>query len=128
VSTVTPNPIPVDASVSTEQFPTVTVHYAGVEPGADLYIEQCRAVTSLSADCSYFQPLVVFSNSNAAGDVQFQLFRGAEPSDKTWGCYAPTDTAQPGIEFDTTCYVRITDVFDGNTTQQQLIPFTFVAQ
>ncbi len=129
-SSLTPNPVPVDAGATSEEFPTISVHYAGLTPGTSVFIEQCRSIqTSIHVDCSYFDPLTIGpdDNTTGSGTLDFSVFRGAEPDDDAWGCYAAGDTPQDGIEFDTTCYVRITDVDDGNIAAQQLLPFTFAA-
>jgi len=127
-SSVTPNPIPVPASPQSGAA-TVTVHFAGLLPGFNVYVEQCRAYTSLGLDCSAYDPQVVLAGANTTGSgtLSFDLFRGAEPDARPWGCFAPTDSPISGVEFDTTCYLRITDISAGNDAHQQLLPFTFVA-
>lgn len=128
-TTISPNPV----SVTTAQK-DVTVSVGWTQPtNKRLFFLQCYADASdplfdYAAKCSNLSEITTNPVAATSGTLQFKLFRGAEPSgDETWGCFAQSDTPPAGITTKaTTCFVRVTNDNENNTTDQQFAPFTFV--
>jgi hypothetical protein len=127
------NPVPVSTGAKTAP---VTVSYSGLPANQPLYVLQCdidpaTAGFVYARECATTTQVGVNpqSNTTGSGTIDFTLFRGDEPSgDNPWGCYAPNDTASPGYQKLTSCWIRVTDGNPANNTDAQSVKFSFVEQ
>jgi hypothetical protein len=129
--TITPDPIPVTAGVDSVD---ATVAWQGQKPKALIFLRVCRkSITDPTfvdgIDCSLLSEQTPNGTADGNGSIVMPIFRGqADNGDANWGCFAPTDTAPPGVQKNTTCYVRVTNDVTTNTTDDREAPFTFVAR
>ena len=131
--TISPNPVAVTGG---QPSATVTVNWSGLQnPGHKLFITQCKKIESdptfdYANDCSNLSEILVNASANPGGAASkaFSVFRGENPDgDSGWGCFASGDTIPAGVTSFTTCYVRVTEDAESNTSTDFSIPFTFDA-
>ena len=131
--TVSPNPVSVTGGQTSA---TVTVNWSGLQnPGHKLFITQCKKIESdptfsFATDCSNLSevPINASANPGGASSSTFSVFRGENPDgDSGWGCFAAGDTIPAGVTSFTTCYIRVTEDAESNTSTDFSIPFTFAA-
>ena len=129
--TVTPDPVPVGA---TDTSATVKVSWQGQKPGTLIFVRVCRrSVTdpafSDGVDCSLLSELTPNGTPDGNGSTEVTLFRGENPDGGSgWGCFAPGDPVPPGVQGNTTCYVRVTNDVSRNVDDDRDAPFTFRAR
>ena len=124
---VGPNPVVVSADQATA---LVEVSWSGLVPGQLVFVDICwRSVTdpafSVSADCGQYSGVTPNGTADGAGGTMFEVFRGQEPAGEAWGCYAPGDTAPPGVTKHTTCFIRVTDTVVTNLDNDSEVAFGF---
>ena len=131
--TVSPNPVSVTGGQTSA---AVTVAWSGLQnPGHTLFITQCKKIESdptfnFAQDCSNLSevPINASANPGGAANSTFNLFRGENPDgDSGWGCFAEGDTIPDGVTPFTTCFVRVAEDAESNTSTDFSIPFTFAA-
>lgn len=125
-------PIP---SAADNNLATVNLTYSGLPTGKRLFFEQCFLPTTdptfdPTASCSLFSEVTTDpgANTTGSGTLAFQVFHGKEPSgDDRWGCYATNETPPANVTAYNTCYIRVTDDSEANTTDQKSVAFSFAA-
>jgi len=128
-ATATPNPIPVTAD-QTEAL--MTVSWTGAVSQQLMYVDICNKSTfdptfDVSTDCSPLGSANPNGTASGSGTLaDYPVFRGADPGERPWGCFAPGDIAPAGIQKSTTCFVRVTDTSLFNSVNAKEVPFTFV--
>ncbi len=126
--TVSPNPVTV---TSDQELATVTANWSGQPASTLMFIDVCKKTIAdptfnVTFDCSTLSGLTPNGTPSGAGTVQLEVFRGQTPDGESgWGCFAPGDTAPPGIEKFTTCYVRATNNVVTNYLDDTEQAFTF---
>jgi len=124
--TVTPNPVPVAANSYTE----VEVSWTGQRPGTLVFASVCVKSTKdpdfqVGLHCSPLAQVETNGSADGSGSARLPVFRGQEPStDLPWGCFRATDVAPPGVQRNTTCYVRVTSNTLFNNTAAREVAFT----
>jgi hypothetical protein len=129
------SPVPVEAGATSVPL---TVKWSGLpvgDPnGRRIFITQCKKIPSdptfvFAIDCSNISEVTLNPDQNVGGHGQtteFSAFHGTEPTgDESWGCFAPGETPPAGITAITTCYVRVTQDSEQNTSDQQFTPLSF---
>lgn len=128
-ASATPNPIPVTADQTSA---TMTVSWTGAVSQQLMYVDICKKSTfdptfDVSVDCSPLGSANPNGTASGSGTLaDYPVFRGADPGEGAWGCFAPGDTAPAGIQKFTTCFVRVTDTSIFNSVNAKEVPFTFV--
>ena len=108
----------------------VTISYTGWSPTNVVFINQCvkngntAPVFNYLTDCTAFKSINPNTNSSGAGSATFQVFAGDDPVNELWACGA---TSAVGNTPTPTCFLRITDQVQANTTDDQFYPVTFTA-
>jgi len=123
-------PIP---SADANNLANVNITYSGLPVGKRLFFEQCFLPTTdptfdPTASCSLFSEVTTDpgANTTGAGTLSFPVFHGKEPSgDDRWGCYATDETAPANVTGYNTCFIRVTDDSEANTTDQKSVAFGF---
>jgi hypothetical protein len=124
--TITVNPVP----VASGSFVPVDVRWSGQPAGKVIFLTICNEPSSTpefrpGINCSSLSEVTPNGTPNGAGVAQVPIFRGPEPSgDLRWGCFAPEDTAPPGVLKLTTCYLRLTNDVLSNNLDAVEVPFT----
>ena len=123
--TVTPEPVPIKDTTA-----TVTVTWQGQQPRTLMFLTVCRKPTNdptfmEGIDCSMLNELTPNGTPDGNGTQQLEVFRGEAPDGDTgWGCFAEGDQAPPGVQKNTTCYVRVTNDVISNKDDSRDAPFT----
>jgi hypothetical protein len=126
--TMTPNPVPVSPTDTTA---TVKVSWVGQKPRTLMFLRVCwKSITDPSfrdgIDCSLASELTPNGSPDGNGSIDMPVFRGENPDgDSGWGCFAESDQAPPGVQKNTTCYVRVTNDVTGSKADAREVPFTF---
>jgi len=108
----------------------VRFSWSGQAPRQLIYVDICRKPTSTPTfqpgqDCAPLSSLNPTATATGSGSTVVQIFRGREPSgDLDWGCFAAADTPPPGVQKNTTCYVRVTNNSLFNYTDAREAAFT----
>ncbi len=108
----------------------VTFFWNGQVPNQLIYVDICRTTTSdptfqPGEDCAPLSSLNPTATPTGSGSTTVSIFRGPEPStDLPWGCFRATDVAPPGVQRNTTCYVRVTSNTLFNNTAAREVAFT----
>lgn len=125
---VTPNPITVapDQTVA-----TIHVEWTGATPQQLIYIDICKKTIadpsfSASRDCAPVGGATQNGSADGSGSYELEIFRGQDPAESGWGCFAPEDTAPAGVTKYTTCYIRTTENNLFNNDADTQTPFTFI--
>lgn len=122
------NPVPVPAG----GLASARVEWTGQAPRTLMFVTICRKPTNdptfqVGIDCSPLSELNPNGTPDGSGSVDLQFFRGPTPEgDSPWGCFAAGDEAPPGIQVNTTCYVRVTNDVVLNQEDARDAPFTIV--
>ncbi len=126
--TLANNPVPVPAGGTA----SVQVDWTGQEPRTLMFVTVCRKPTNdptfqVGIDCSPLSELNPNGTADGNGSVELEVFRGPTPDgDNLWGCFAEGDEAPPGVQVNTTCYVRVTNDVVLNQEDARDVPFTLV--
>lgn len=126
--TLASDPVPVPAGGTA----SVRVDWTGQEPRTLMFVTICRKPTNdptfqVGIDCSPLSELNPNGTADGNGSVDLDVFRGPSPDgDNLWGCFAEGDEAPPGIQVNTTCYVRVTNDVVLNQEDARDVPFTIV--
>ncbi len=125
--TIRPDPVVIARSGGTA---AATVAWTGQEPRTLVFVRICRTSVSdpefdEALDCSLLSEVTPNGTPDGSGSVQMDVFRGPAPEGDTgWGCFAPEDEAPPGVQKNTTCYVRVTNDVVSNAEDARDTPFT----
>ena len=110
----------------------VRVDWTGQEPRTLMFVTVCRKPTTdptfqVGIDCSPLSEVNPNGTADGSGSIELQVFRGPTPDgDSGWGCFAEGDEAPPGIQVNTTCYVRVTNDVVLNQEDARDAPFTLI--
>jgi hypothetical protein len=97
-----------------------------------MFLTVCRRPTAdpafdVAADCSPLSEITPNGTPDGTGTARLEVFRGPTPEgDGIWGCFAEADEAPPGVQKNTTCYVRVTNDVVLNDDDAREMPFTIV--
>lgn len=123
--TLATNPVP----VASGSFEPVTVRWTGQAPNTLVFLIVCRRPTTspgfeVGSDCASLTQVTPNGTRDGSGSAEVPVFRGPDPSgDLNWGCFAPEDTAPPGVEKVTDCVVRLTTNVVLNNDDAVDVPF-----
>ncbi len=126
--TVTPAAVPVTKDGTAK----VQVAWTGQAPRTLMFVSVCRKPANdptfqAGSDCAPLSELTPNGTPDGSGSVDLEVFRGPVPGgDLPWGCFAEADVAAPGIQKNTTCYVRVTNDVVTNDDAAEDAPFTLV--
>ncbi len=122
------NPVPFAPG---QTIQPVTVNWSGQTPNSLIYVDICKKQSTAPGfepgqDCGPLSSLTPNGTPTGAGSISVDIFRGPDPGEQPWGCFAPGDQAPAGIEKFTTCYVRVTNGSLFNNSAASDVPFTIV--
>ncbi|MFZ4518085.1 MAG: hypothetical protein ACOYOP_06835 [Microthrixaceae bacterium] len=122
------NPVPFAPG---QTIQPVTVTWSGQAPNKLVYVDICKKLSTAPGfepgqDCAPLSSLTPNGTPTGAGSISVDIFRGPDPGEQPWGCFAANDTAPAGIEKFTTCYVRVTNDSLFNNSAATDVAFTIV--
>jgi len=123
---IAPNPVPFTTNQTTA---VVQVNWTGQKPSTLLFVSICfKSIADPTfrsdLDCSALSVITPNGTATGAGSKNFNVFRGQDPSEEPWGCFAAGDTPPAGVEKYTTCFVRITNNVISNNDDDVETAFT----
>ena len=126
---VVPNPVTIVGATGTAN---VRVWWKNQAPSTLIFVDVCRKSIAdptfkVALDCSQLTGLTPNGTASGAGTTSLGVFRGPDPAEEPWGCFAASDVAPPGVQKNTTCYVRVTNNVVSNKDSSREAAFTITA-
>jgi hypothetical protein len=109
---------------------TVTVTWTGFAAGASVFISQCgvSVTNSIFTPSLYCDGGTQVLGTGASGTATISVFTGIDPDGLPFACGTTTDPAnQPLRQADGSCFIRVTELSNENTTGQFESPILFAS-
>ena len=124
--TVAPNPVAIPANPGSAMVKTWWNNQAANKL---MFVDVCKKsiadpTFNVAVDCSLLGSITPNGTASGSGVADLSVFRGQDPAEEAWGCFAAGDTAPGGVAKYTTCYVRVTNNVRSNNLEAKEAAFT----